>query len=119
MAIVALIIETAVVTALVAFRGVRPVRFFLAFLCANLAVFAIVFLPILKQGWIDAPLLEFVVMGIDCLSIRWLGSLGLLRTEKRPGVTWDIALLASILGNAASYLIGHLEEMIIHPFGIH
>jgi len=114
----ALVIESAIVTLILASCGLLIVPFFGTLVIANVSVFLFAFLPLASQ----APLwlLESGVVLVDALVIKLIASAPLFQSGNYGGVGFWRALLASFLGNTASYFIGVIvnhQPWIVHQTG--
>ena len=103
-ALFALIVEAGLVTLLLTFAGVAPLRMLFAFLSANLAVFIFVFWPL--QGRLPFSALEALVVLIDATSIWLLSKVPALQGDSYGRVGWIFAGITSLIGNAVSFCIG-------------
>jgi hypothetical protein len=106
----ALIVETGVVTLLLTFCGMDPLRTFLAYWVANVLVFLFVFEPLLRSGNASVPILEGLVVLLDALSIKLLTSLGALQGDNFKSVTFLRSLCISAIGNSVSYFVGSIAS---------
>ena len=104
----ALVVEAGIVALLLTFAGLAPARVFVGFLCANLAVFIFLFCPL--QGRVALPVLEALVLVIDAAGIKLLSHFGAFQGDSYRGVSWLLAGLASLAGNAASFFVGVLAS---------
>ena len=91
---------------------------FITLIVANVIVFLFAFLPLTSHAslWI----LEPGVVLADALAIKLLMSVPFLQSGGFLGVSWRRALVASLLGNAASFFIGVLGShapWIVHETG--
>jgi hypothetical protein len=102
----AFVVEAGVVALLLTFRGLAPLRIFLAFLLANGLVFFFLFQPVLRREWMPLPLLELAVVLIDGVVIKLLTSLESLQGDGYVCVGWARAVVISGIGNALSYFVG-------------
>jgi len=93
-----------IVALLLTFAGLAPIRFFIGFLLANIAVFLFVFWPL--QQRLPLPALEALVALIDATSIWLLSRIPALQGDSYRRVSWVFAGIASLIGNAASFCIG-------------
>ena len=102
----ALVIESGIVTMALFSSGILIVPSFIALIVANVVVFFFAFLPLTNHAslWI----LEPGVVLADALAIKLLMSVPFLQGGGFLGVSWRRALVASLLGNAASFFIGVL-----------
>jgi len=102
----ALVIESGIVTIALFSSGILIVPSFITLIIANVVVFLFAFLPLTNHAslWI----LEPGVVLADALAIKLLMSVPFLQGGGFLGVSWRRALVASLLGNAASFFIGVL-----------
>jgi hypothetical protein len=100
----ALVVEAGIVALLLTFAGLAPIRFFIGFLLANIAVFLFVFWPLQRR--LPLPALEALVVLIDATSIWLLSRVPALQGDSYRRVSWVFAGIASLIGNAASFCIG-------------
>jgi hypothetical protein len=114
----AFVVEAGIVALLLAFRGVAPLRVFIAYFVANAAVFFLLFEPLLERS--SSPLvlaLEALVVLIDGLVIKLLVTLDYFQGDNYRGVGWLRSLLLSGVGNGLSYFIGYIATQ--KPWEIH
>ena len=97
----ALVVESGIATLVVVGSGVVILPLFMLLAVVNLAIFLFAFLP-LTDG-VSLWLLEPGVILVDASVIKLLTSVPFL---EGAGVTWLKALLASLLGNVASFFVG-------------
>lgn len=102
--IFALVVEAGIVALLLIFAGLAPIRFFIGFLFANVAVFLFVFCPLRQR--LPVPVLETLVVLFDATSIWLLSRVPALQGDSYRRVSWVFAGIASLIGNAASFCIG-------------
>jgi len=102
----ALVIESGITTFALLSTGIFIVPSFITLLAANVAVFLFVFLPLTSS--VSLWILEPGVVLTDALAIKVLTSAPFLQGTDFLGVSWRRALVASLLGNAASLFIGVL-----------
>jgi len=109
----AFVVEAAIVALLLAFRGVAPLRIFIADFFANAAVFFLLFQPLLKGGNSFPVLeLELLVVLIDGLVVKVLVTLAAFQRDNFRGVGWLRSLLTCGIGNALSYFIGYIATQM-------
>lgn len=106
----ALIVETGIVSGLLAFRGIAPLNFFTGYLVTNVSIYLLVFgLPFFVEPsfvfW-----KEILVIFLDGLTIKLLVIFPVFQGDNYRNVSWRLALLISCIGNAASYLIGEVAN---------
>jgi hypothetical protein len=106
----ALMVEAGVVALLLTWRGLNPLRIFLAYAMTNALVFLLVFEPVLSSGKISVPALEGLVVLLDAISIKLLTYVDALQGDDFKGVSWLHALCFSFFGNAVSYFIGNIAS---------
>src|SRR5882724_13005886 len=92
----ALVVEAGIVALLLTFAGLAPIRFFIGFLLANIAVFLFVFWPL--QQRLPLPALEALVALIDATSIWLLSRIPALQGDSYRRVSWVFAGIASLIG---------------------
>lgn len=102
----ALVIESGLATLVLVPRGVLILPSFGTLIAANLSFFLLAFLPL--SGRVSLWLLEPGVVLADALLIRLLTSMPWLQGGGFLGVGWARALMASLLGNSASFFLGVL-----------
>ena len=102
----ALVIESAIATLILVSSGLLIVPSFVALVATNASLFLFAFLPLTSR--VPLSLLEFGVVLADALVIKLVTSAPFLQGGDFVGVTWKRALLASVLGNGASYSVGVL-----------
>lgn len=100
----AFVIEAGVVALLLTFSDLAPLRVFGGFFVTNLAIFCFLFYPLLRR--IPLPALEALVVVVDGVAIKLLGSLGAFQQDEFRGVTWLRAGLIALVGNGASFFVG-------------
>jgi hypothetical protein len=100
----ALVIESGIVTLLLFSFGFLIVPLFGTLILANLGIFLFAFLPLCSR--VSLWLLEPGVVLADAIAIKLVTSASFLQNGDFVGVRWRRALLASLIGNAASYFIG-------------
>jgi hypothetical protein len=106
----AFVVEAGLVALLLLFRGLAPLRVFMAFFMANGLIFFFLFQPLLDREWLPLPVLEVMVVLIDSLVIKLLVSLNALQGDDYGGVSWSFSTVISGVGNAASYLVGYFAS---------
>jgi hypothetical protein len=106
----ALIVETGIVSALLAFRGAAPLNVFFGYLITNVSIYLLVF----GLSFFVEPsfvlLKEIAVVLLDGLAIKILVSLSVFQGDNYRNVTWSLALLISGIGNSLSYIIGEIAN---------
>ena len=109
----AFVVEAGIVAWLLAFRGVAPLRIFIADLVANAAVFFLLFQPLLR-GSNSFPVLELelLVVLIDGLVIKVLVMLTSFQGGSFRGVSWRRSILTCGIGNAFSYFVGYIATQL-------
>ena len=114
----ALVVESGIVTLAMVSTGVLVVPAFITLTLANLALFLFAFLPL--TGRVSLWLLEPGVFLADAVLIKLLVSAPFLQGGGFLGVSWRRALMASFLGNTASFFIGVLASgapWVVHETG--
>ena len=114
----ALIVESGIATIAIFSSGVLVVPSFITLVAANGMLFLFGFLPLTDRVslWILEP---GVVLG-DALIIRILTCAPFLQGGDFIGVSWRRSLVASLLGNLASFFIGVIGSRapwIVHDMG--
>jgi hypothetical protein len=104
----ALVIESGVVTLVLVSCGPLIVPLFGTLVIANVLVFLFAFLPL--TGRVALWLLEPGVVLADALFIKLVSSFPFVQGGGFLGVTWRRALVASLLGNSASFFVGVLAS---------
>ena len=102
----ALVVESGLVTLSLSFCGILIMPLFATLLTANMGVFVFGFLPL--NGRLPLWALESLVVLVDALLIRTLLALPLFQGGDFTGVTWRRSLVASLVGNGASFFVGVL-----------
>jgi hypothetical protein len=105
----AFVVEAGVVALLLAFRGIDPLRVFLAYFIANASVFFCLFQPLL-EGSSRPPVLalEALVVLVDGLAIKLLVTLVAFQGDNYRGVSWLRSTVISGIGNTLSYFVGYI-----------
>ena len=114
----AFVVEAGVVSLLLAFRGIAPLRVFMAYFVANGAVFFFLFQPLL-EGNSSLPVfaLEALVVLIDGLIIKLLVTIAAFQGDNYRGVGWLRSTVISGIGNGLSYLVGYIAAQ--RPWEVH
>lgn len=114
----AFVVEAGVVALLLAFRGIAPLRVFMAYFVANAVVFFPLFQPLL-EGNSSLPVfaLEALVVQIDGLSIKLLVTIPAFQADNYRGVSWLRSTVISGIGNGLSYLVGYIATQ--RPWEVH
>lgn len=102
----ALVIESGIATLALVSSGVLIVPSFATLIVANVSVFLFAFLPL--TGRVSLWFLEPGIILADALLLKLVVSAPFLQGGGFVGVSWRRALLASLLGNAASFVVGLL-----------
>lgn len=100
----ALVVESGIVTLALISSGVSVVRTFLILTLGNGGLFVFGFLPLLDEY--SLWLLESGVVLADASLVKIVAALPFLQDDRFVGVSWRRALLASFLGNLASFFVG-------------
>jgi hypothetical protein len=114
----ALVIESGIATLALVSSGLLIVPSFGTLIAANVAVFLFAFLPL--TGRVSLWFLEPGVVLADALLLKVVVSAPFLQGAGFVGVSWRRALVASLLGNAASFFVGVLGSgapWIVHETG--
>jgi len=114
----ALVIESGIATLALVSSGLLIVPSFGTFVVANVLLFLFGFLPL--TGRVSLWFLEPGVVLVDALLLKLLASAPFLQGGAFVGVTWRRALVASLLGNLASFFIGVLAggaPWVVHEAG--
>jgi hypothetical protein len=115
----ALVIESGIATLALSSCGVLILPLFGTLVIANVGVFLVAFLPLTERA--SLWLLELGVVLVDALMIKLVVSAPVFHGGNYVGVSWLRALVASLLGNAASYfigLIGSHAPWVVHQTGL-
>ena len=104
----ALVIESGIATTVLVSCGPLVVPLFGTLVVANVLVFLFAFLPL--SGRVSLWLLEPGVVLADTLFIKLVSTLPFVQGGGFLGVTWRRALVASLLGNTASFFVGVLAS---------
>jgi hypothetical protein len=102
----ALVMESGIVTLSVVSCGVLIVPAFITLILANAGLFLFAFLPL--SGRVSLWLLEPGVVLADAALLKLVAAAPFLQGGGFLGVSWRRALLAALLGNAASFFVGVL-----------
>jgi len=100
----ALVIESGIATLTLSLCGVLVLPVFTTLVVTNIGVFAFGFMPLLER--MPLWLLELLVVLFDAVVIKVVAAVPLFQSGDYVGVSWRRGLVASLLGNAASYFIG-------------
>ena len=114
----ALVIESGIATLTLVSSGLMIVPSFGTLIVANVALFLFAFLPLTSR--VSLWFLEPGVILADALLLKLVASAPFLQGGGFVGVSWRRALVASLLGNAASFFIGALGSgapWILHEPG--
>lgn len=112
------VVEAGVVALLLTFRGIAPLRVFIAYFVANAAVFFFLFQPQLKgSGSPPVLVLEALVVLIDGLIIKLLVTLEGFQGDNFRGVSWLRSTAISGIGNGLSYFVGYIATQ--RPWEVH
>jgi uncharacterized membrane-anchored protein YitT (DUF2179 family) len=114
----ALVIESGIATLTLVSSRVLIVPSFITLVLANVAVFLFAFLPLTER--VSLWILEPGVVLADAIVIKLLASTPFLQGGGFLGVSWRRALVASILGNVASFYVGVIgshEPWFVHDAG--
>ena len=103
-ALSALVVEAGIVATILVFAGLAPLKTFCGFFFANVAVFIFVFCPLQRR--IALPALEALVVIIDAAAIMLLSKLTAFQGDSYRRVSWLLATMTSLAGNAASFCVG-------------
>ena len=102
--LLALIAEAGIVALVLNFAGLRPIRIFLGFLLASIAVFVLVFWPLRER--LPLAALEMLVAAIDAISIWLLSRVPAFQGKSYRRLGWIFAGIASLIGNASAFCVG-------------
>jgi hypothetical protein len=102
----ALVIESGIATLVLVSCGPLLIPLFGTLVMANVLVFLFAFLPLSDR--VSLWLLEPGVVVADALCIKLASSLPFVQGGQFLGVGWRRCLVASLLGNAASFFVGVL-----------
>ncbi len=114
----ALVIESGIVTLALVPSGILIVPSFGTLTMANVAIFLFAFLPLTDR--VSLWFLEPGVVLADALLIKLVAAASFLQSGDFVGVTWRRALVASLLGNAASFFVGVIGSgapWVVHESG--
>jgi hypothetical protein len=114
----ALVVESGIVTLTLVSRGIAILPAFISLAIANIAVFLFAFLPLI--GHYPVWTLETGVVLVDALFIKLVTATPFIQGGGFIGVSWRRALIASLLGNTASFFVGVLAAnppWIKHTYG--
>ncbi len=114
----ALVVESGTVTLAMVSTGALVVPAFITLTLANVALFLFAFLPL--TGRVSLWFLEPSVVLADAVLIKLVASAPFLQGCGFLGVSWRRALMASFLGNTASFFVGVLASgapWIVHEAG--
>jgi hypothetical protein len=100
----ALVIESGIVTLALVSCGVLIVPAFITLVLANVAVFLFAFLPL--TGRVPLWILEPGVVLVDAVFVKFVTSISFIQGGGFLGVSWRRALVASLIGNTASFFVG-------------
>jgi hypothetical protein len=103
-----LVVESGIVTLALVSCGVLIVPAFISFVLANVALFLFAFLPL--SGRLSLWFLEPGVVVADAVLVKLVATAPFLQGGGFLGLSWRRALLASLLGNAASFFVGVLAS---------
>ncbi len=104
----ALVIESGLAALTLVSMGVLVIPLFGTLLMANVLVFLFCFLPLTSR--VSLWLLEPGVVLVDAVLIKLVVALPFTQGAQFVGITWRRALLASLIGNLASYFVGVLAS---------
>jgi hypothetical protein len=112
------VVEAGVVALLLTFRGIAPLRVFIAYFVANAAVFFFLFQPLLEgSSSLPGLVLEALVVLIDGLIIKLLVTLEGFQSDNFRGVSWLRSTAISGIGNGLSYFVGYIATQ--RPWEVH
>jgi len=106
----ALVVEAGVVTILLLFSGVVPLRTMAGYLIANAAVFVFLFFPAMQERFLPLWLLEVGVVWLDATAIQMLSRKPYFQGDDYRAVSLRRSWLISLTGNAASFFVGILAN---------
>ncbi len=98
-------IEAFIVAMILMFFDMAPGSVFVAVFLGNLAIFFIIFLPLL-DAVPNLLSVEIVIVAIDGSFIKFLSRLGRFQLDSFSSLKWRAAFIAAAIGNAFSYYIG-------------
>ena len=104
----ALVIESGIVTLALVSSGVLIVPAFITLVLANASLFLFAFFPL--TGRVSLWILEPGVVVADAAIVKLVASAPFLQGGGFLGVSWRRALVASLLGNTASFFVGVLAS---------
>ena len=114
----ALVIESGIATLTLISSGIMIVPSFGTLVVANISLFLFAFLPLTSR--VSLWFLEPGVVLADAFLIKLVVSAPFVQGGSFVGVSWRRALVASLLGNVASYFVGALAShspWIVHDPG--
>ena len=114
----ALVIESGIATLALVSSGLLIVPSFGTFTLANVALFLFAFLPLTSR--VSLWFLEPGVVLADALLLKLVASAPFLQGSGFVGVSWPRAVVASLLGNTASFFVGVLGSgapWVVHDAG--
>lgn len=106
----ALVVEAGVVTPLLLFAGLSPLRTMGGYLAANAAVFIFLFFPMMQEHFFPLWLLEVGVVSLDATAIRMLSQKPYFQGDDYRAISLRQAWLISLAGNAVSFFVGVLAN---------
>ncbi|MBI5388007.1 MAG: hypothetical protein HZA90_25365 [Verrucomicrobia bacterium] len=104
----ALVIESGLATLTLVSTGILIVPSFGTLIIANIGLFLFAFLPLTSR--VSLWLLEPGVVLVDAVLVKLVASAPFVQGSEFVGVSWKRALVASLLGNAASYFVGEIAS---------
>jgi len=111
----ALVVESGIVTLALISTGLLIFPAFITLVLANVAVFLFAFLPL--NGHVSLWFLEPGVVLVDAVFIKLVASLPFLQGDGFIGASWRRAMVASLLGNTASFFVGVIASGA--PWAVH
>jgi len=98
-------LEVSIMAILLFFLSMSPVPVFFALLAGNLAIYFVVFLPILDTN-LSLLAAEIIIIGLDGTFIKLLSLSETFRMETFKLLKWRYAFIIAALGNTVSYYVG-------------
>jgi hypothetical protein len=101
----AFVIEAGIVTLILLFWGTDPKPVYKALIVGNLAIYFVVFLPLLdftSKVWIA----EGVIVGLDGLMIKMITLFETFQDDTFRPLRWGYAFLIAAVGNVVSFYVG-------------
>ena len=101
----AIAVEAGIVTLILLFWGMETKPVYIAMYIGNLAVYFVLFLPLLEVE-LNLWIAEALVVAIDGVLIKVITFYDTFRQETFQPVRWGYAFVIAAIGNIVSYYIG-------------